>query len=500
MIDREIDKTIHEFEQRLSGSADLVKRKMTISDRKTAVYIAYIDMLVDRVVIERQVISQLLAISPRAISPAAVADELIGAGIASADVTFANSMDEAVDAVMGGDCLLLIAGHSRGIIISAKGWPNRGVPQVETEAVVFGSKEAFSEVFRINTMLIRRRIRDSRLTLFQTKVGKRGKSDVALMYIEGVAREKIVSGIKERIGRIDIDAILDAASLGELIEDDWISPFPQAQLTERPDKAASAILEGRIAVIVDNSPFVLLLPATLNVFFQASDDYYQGFHISSLVRVLRYAAAFLALALPGLYLACAVFHPGMLPMLLIFKMAGARQSVPFPAFFEILLMELSFELLREAGVRLPKPVGGSIGIIGGLILGQAAVEAGLVSPIVVIVVAATGIAGFTIPNYALQSAFRFSKYLITALSAVLGLLGFWLGIILLLIHLASLKSFGIPYLFPFVSPDVNEYNDLEDSVVRLPLFRMKKRPVFSEPGTEKRLIIKRTKNAFKERD
>ncbi len=362
---------------------------------------------------------------------------------------------------------------------STKGFPSRGVSEAKTEVVVQGPKDAFTEIGATNIVLIRRRIRDTKLKVKRTKVGKRSKTDVAILYMEDIVRKEILQEVEYRINQIDIDVILDSGYIDQLLENRWLSPFPQLQMTERPDKAASALLEGRVVIVIDNTPFVVIAPATLNVFFQASEDYYDRWEIMSFIRLIRYCAGFLAVALPGLYIALTVFHPSMLPTNLALKIAETRQNIPFPAVGEILIMELAFELLREAGIRLPSPVSSTIGIVGGIIIGQAAVEAGIVSPSVVIVSALTGICTFVIPNIALVSGLRLTKYIVLIFSAFLGLYGFWLALILMLIHMASLKSFHIPFLYPFCSASVNNYNDLEDSIFRLPLWFMKKRPIFS---------------------
>jgi spore germination protein len=295
-------------------------------------------------------------------------------------------------------------------------------------------------------------------------------------------RPAVLEQVEKRISEIDIDAILDSGSLEQLIEDNWLSPFPQAQLTERPDKTASAVLEGRIAIIVDNSPFALIVPVTLNCFFQSSEDYYNRWQIMSLTRFIRFAAALMTVALPGLYIAVATFHPSMIPMLMATKLAAASQNVPFPAIIEIILMDAAFELLREAGVRLPGAVGGTIGIVGGLIIGQAAVEAGVVSPIVVIIVALTGVAAFAIPHVSLVYGFRIIKYVILLLSAFLGFFGFWAGLLIALTHLASLRSFGIPYIMPFAAGELNQFAEMKDSIFRFPLFTLRTRPFFADKG------------------
>jgi spore germination protein len=346
---------------------------------------------------------------------------------------------------------------------------------------------------RINTVLIRRRIRDTRLKVKQMRVGRRSATDIALLYMSDVIRPNVLSETEERISEIDIDAVLDSGMLEQLIEGDWRSVFPQCETTERPDKAAAAILEGRLAVIVDNSPIALIVPATFNTLCQSPEDYYQRTWIMSFTRILRFAAVILSACLPGFYLAAAIYHPQMLPPMLMLKMAAARQNVPFPAVVEILMMEIAFELLREAGIRMPKAIGGTFGIVGGLIVGQAAVEAGIVSPIVVVVVALTAISSFAIPGQSLVTGLRLVKFLFIILSASLGLLGFWAAALLTLVHLASLNSFGIPYLFPFVSGEVNQGSDYKDSIFRVPLFKMRRRPIFARPGSEIRLATKDTK-------
>jgi spore germination protein len=284
-----------------------------------------------------------------------------------------------------------------------------------------------------------------------------------------------------------IDGILDSGILEQLTEDSWYSPFPQFQATERPDKVASSILEGRIAIIVDNSPFVMLLPTTVNSFFQAADDYNNRWEIATFTRCIRYIAAIIAMGLPGFYIAITNFQPEIIPTSLALSFAAARQGVPFSVVFEVILMEFAFELLREAGIRLPGPLGSTIGIVGGLIIGDAAVSANLVSPLIVIVVALTAIASFAIPNEAFASAFRLTRYLIIVLSAWLGLFGFICGFIIVLIHLSSLESFGIPYMMPFAASGTEEMDQTGDGMVRMPSFRLRKRPVFAKKSERTRL-------------
>lgn len=265
----------------------------------------------------------------------------------------------------------------------------------------------------------------------------------------------------------------------------------QFQTTQRPDRAAMAILEGRVVLIADNSPIALILPTDYNSFIQTSDDYYNRWEIASLGRILRFLASFFAMTLPGLYLAVCNFHTQILPTKLLLSFAAARQGVPFPGVVEVLLMELSFELLREAGVRLPGAMGNTIGIVGGLIIGQAAVEANLVSPIVVIVVAFTALCSFAVPNEEFATAFRILKFFFIAMCAWLGFFGFLMALLAVLIHLSHLQSFGIPYLMPFVGADVTDYQDERDSLLRLPLYQLRHRPVFARRHNRLRLRRKK---------
>lgn len=493
-IDRDIDKNIEAFEALFKDCQDVVKRKFPIGENKEIwAYISYIDVMVDRRVIEESVLEQLIVQVrgvPKKLS-SVTKDEfefIKDGGIASADIKEIETLDDVCLSVLSGDTILMIDGYEKAIVIATRGWPNRGIQEPDTEPVVRGAKDGFTEVIRFNTVLIRRRIRDTKLKIKQLQIGTRSRTDIALVYLEDVAREEVIKSIEESIQSFTIDGVLETGTIEQLIKEDWHSPFPQSQITQRPDKAASAILEGRVLIVVDNTPFVLILPTTLNCFYQAAEDYYSNWMLVSFVRSLRYIAAFFALSLPGLYIALTCFHPEMIPTGLVYSIAAARQGVPFPTIIEVLIMELEFELLREAGVRLPTPIGSTIGIVGGLIIGQAAVSANLVSPIIVVVVAITAISSFSMPSFSLTGAYRIIKYFIIAMCGFLGLYGYWLSVLVILIHLVALKSYNIPYLMPYVSSEINGYNDVKDSLFRLPLFVYKKRPIFAK-GNKVRLRV-----------
>lgn len=483
-ISTEMDVNAGLLSEAFSDCGDLVSGRFDCRP-DVRVFLAYIDNMVDRQTLERQVLAPIQSAFQKSSGVINGQDVMaaVMAAVQTVEAQQETELDKIYDAVLSGDTAMFIDGADTALIIASKGFKSRGVPETATEVTVMGSREAFSEVFRTNSALIRRRIRDTNLKVRQFKVGKRSRTDVALVYMADLVRPGILAETVRRVEGIDMDAVNDAGTLEQLIETHWRSPFPQTESTERPDKAAAAILEGRIAILVDNSPFALIVPATLNTLYQSSDDYFQRFGIMSLTRIVRYIAGFLAVALPGFYIATAVYHPAMLPSLLLLKMAAARENVPFPAVAEILIMEAAFELLREAGTRMPKAIGGTLGIVGGLIVGQAAVEAGIVSPIVVVVVALTAIASFSIPNSTIVSGYRIVKYLVIALSAVFGLLGFWSALFMILSHLAALESFGIPYLFPFVSGSVNHDTDIKDSIIRAPSFALRKKPIFARQKT-----------------
>jgi spore germination protein KA len=375
--------------------------------------------------------------------------------------------------VLSGDTLLLIDGFPKGIVISSRGWADRGVQEPSSQTVVRGPKDGFSETLRTNTALIRRRIKDPNLWLETKQIGKKTQTDIAIMYLKGVVNDKTVTEVQSRLNRINIDAILESGYIEELIQDATFTPFPTVFNTERPDTVAAAILEGRIAILVDGTPFVLIVPALMVHFFQSSEDYYQRADIATLIRLLRYFAFFLALLTPSAYIAVTTFHQEMLPTPLLISLSAQREGVPFPAIVEALIMELTFEILREAGVRMPRAVGSAISIVGALVIGQAAVEAGIVTATMVIVVSLTAISSFVAPAFNLAIAVRMLRFPMMLLAATFGLFGIILGLIVMVLHLSNLRSFGIPYLAPN-APFILQ--DQKDNLIRLPHWSLVSRP------------------------
>ncbi|MGN7166044.1 spore germination protein [Paenibacillus cellulositrophicus] len=375
--------------------------------------------------------------------------------------------------LMSGDTILFIDRIGIAVIASTKGGERRSVSEPESQTVIRGPREGFTESIRTNTALLRRKIKSPNLWLEEMQLGRVTQTDVGIMYIHGIVDEKNVDEVRKRLSVIDIDGVLESGYIEELIENTNKTIFPTIYHSERPDVIAASLLEGRIAILVDGTPFVLLLPTTFNMFFQASEDYYNRFDVGSLIRVLRFSSFLIGLLLPSFYVAIIGFHQEMIPTSWLLKLAVQREGVPFPAFVEAFIMETVFEILREAGVRMPRSVGNTISIVGGLVLGQAAVEAGIVSPVVVIVVSLTAIASFVSPAYNIGIAARMLRFIMLIAASLFGIYGIACTLLMMVLHLCSLKSLNVPYMTPY-SPII--LSELKDSMIRAPLDQMKKRP------------------------
>lgn len=480
---KEIDENLKYIRDTLKDCDDIIFREFLIGKRQNhKLAVIFTDGLANKDQVSNFVLESLMQ-QARIARPDVDDDsydlyELVTKGnLAMTEMNHIEDLVEAVSNILIGETVLLIDGYPKAVVVGTRGWPIRGLSEPETETVIRGPRDGFVETGKVNTTLIRRRIRDPKLKLKYVQVGKRSKTDIAIMYIEDICNDELLKEVNDRIKNIDVDAILDSSYVEQLIQDDWISPFPQVENTERPDAVAAALYEGRVAIVVDNTPFALLVPATLDIMLQSSEDYYDRWTISSFIRFIRYVALVLTLTLPALYIAITSYHPGMLPTGLALYVAATRLGVPFPAFIEAFMMEITLELLRESGTRIAGPIGTTIGIVGGLVIGQAAVEARIVSPLMVIIVALTTISSFVIPNYSFSSGVRLTRFFMMGAAAVLGLYGIMLALIILGTHLADLKSFGIPYLSPY-SSIVTQKRDMQDSIVKFPLKLMTKRPMF----------------------
>ena len=476
-ISADIEQSKQAIKDAFSYCDDLKIRQMSIGkNKKITCFICYIEVNVGNDMLN--VFGRMVNYLDR-LEEEEIVRTLQGNPFALSDAEPYSYMEDAIRGVLIGDAVLFVNGFEGALKIPDKGYPKMGITESDTEKVVRGYNESFTESEKANTALIRKRIRNTGLKVKEFQLGVRSFTNVAIVYIEELADPGLVKEVHRRLTEYEIDGVLDSGVLEQLAEESWYSPFPQFHSTRRPDRAAMSVLEGKVVVLVDNSPVALLLPADINSFLKTTDDYYNRFYMATFARLIRYAAAFFSLTLPGLYLAMTNFHTQILPTPLLLSFWEARIGVPFPAALEVILMELSFELLREAGVRLPGAMGNAIGIVGGLIIGQAAVDANLVSPIVVIVVAFTALCSFAIPNEEFAFSFRILKFLLIALSAWLGFFGFLIGVFAILVHVAGLKSFDTPYLTPYVGAQLNEYQDEKDSIVRFPLRMLWKRPIYA---------------------
>ncbi|MNO34859.1 Spore germination protein A1 [compost metagenome] len=351
--------------------------------------------------------------------------------------------------LLSGNTIIYIEGAAASLSVGTETLKQRAVEEASSQSVVRGPREGFTESLRENTALVRRRIQNPKLRVEQRKMGEQTQTAVAVMYLEGTADMEVLEELRRRLDAARLDSVLESNYIEEMIQDQRYSPFPTVYNSERPDVIASALLEGRIAIFVEGTPFVLVVPALLVQFFQSSEDYYQRSDFASLVRLLRYFCFALALLTPSFYIAITTFHQELIPTPLLISLISQREGIPFPAFIEAFMMEVTFEVLREAGIRLPKSIGQSVSIVGTLVIGQAAVDAGLVSAAMVIVVAITAIANFALPAFNVGISLRMLRFVFMGIAASFGLYGIMIAMIVLGLHLCSLQSMGVPYMTSF---------------------------------------------------
>ena len=358
------------------------------------------------------------------------------------------TMDDLIGDIVQGSCAVVFDAEHTAVTFETRTSNTRSISEPTVEKTVKGSKDAFVETLRINTSLVRRRVHDPALKLTQGSVGRKSATSVAVLYIDGVANPAIVEEVRKRIHDIDIDGLITAGNLEQYITDAPSSPFPQLMHTERPDKFAAELLTGRVGILVDGLPLGFIAPAPLAQFMRVNEDNSQHFLIASLLTLLRWGSLLVAILLPALLVAVSMYHQEMIPYRFMISMIDAKQKVPFSVAVEMLSMLIAFELLQEAGIRLPNPVGDTVSIIGALIVGQAAVEAQVVSPAAVIVVAASGICGFTQPSQDMTAALRVIRFLMVIMAIALGMLGIMLTLTLLVWHLCTIDTFSVSYCEP----------------------------------------------------
>lgn len=476
----EKNRRLLETEFELPVNQDIIIRDFRIPSLNRKALLIYIDGLSDRNTQNFAVLQPLMLLGPDEASngkdPIDIAYEKLLPGH---QLQKTGKFKDVIDAVLDGSSALLIDGSDQAIIIETKGWEHRGVDRPNNEPVVRGPQEAFVESFRANTASVRRYVKDPKLITEIFRVGKRSRTLVAVMYVKDIANPKLVEEVKYRITSIAeaVDFIPETGTLEEYLEDHPRSIIPQTLSTERPDRVGAFIREGHVGIVMANSPFSLIVPTNFAIFLHSAEDYYLRWPFSNFLRLIRAVSIFLSLMLPAIYIAIVNYHQEMIPTDLLLAMTAAREAVPFPAIAEILFMEFSFELIREAGVRIPSVIGPTIGIVGALILGQAAVSASVVSPILIIIIALTALASFVVPNYNASFAVRILRFIFIILAGVLGFFGIAFGVFLLILHLVTVNSFGVPFMTP-IAPYKPQN---KDRVIRPRAYDQPYRPIFLRP-------------------
>lgn len=479
-ISKKISNNLHEnlkiFTEIAGTSNDIIIRHMVIG-RKRPVMAAliYIDGLINYDIINSNIIKPLMQFDgefdcnfiPDRFNIKDLMHRIIYAG----EMHEFDNFKDVIDGCLSGDAVLLVEGLDQALDVSSKGWDKRSVTEPQTEAVIRGPREGFTENFRTNTALIRRKIKSPLLRMDHMEIGKQTKTRICVAYLKDIAKPELIKTIKDRLQNINTDSILETGYIEQYIEDSPFSIFSTIGYSEKPDVVAAKMLEGRAAIIVDGTPFVLTAPKLFIENFQSAEDYYSRTFHASLIRIIRYIAFFITMLGPSLYVAFSAYHQELIPTTLLFTMAQSREGVPFPAFFEAFIMILTFEILNEAGLRMPRPIGQAVSIVGALVIGEAAVSAGFVGAPIVIIIAITAVSGFVIP--VIDYSMSILRLIFVVLSAIMGGYGIIIGFLGLLIHLASLTSFGTPFM-GYIAP--SQPGLFKDVFIRTFLWKMKKRP------------------------
>ena len=402
------------------------------------------------------------------------------AGVWNLNVRVRRTVDEVAEALLSGSCAVFLPDSALTCAVPTE--EKRAVESPENETELKGAQDSFVESLRTSTSLVRRRLKSPRLKLSEQTVGRASRTAVDVLWVEGVTDPALVRQVEERIRAMDVDAVLGAADIEEYLVDSRKTVFPRVLFTERPDRFCRGLMDGQVGVLVDGIPMGCLLPCALSQFLRAPQDRSDHWLFADLLILLRYACLAVTVLLPGFYIAMTAFHLQMIPTQLALSIIASKQDVPFSIQFEVLLMLVAFEILQEAGLRLPRTIGQSVSIIGALVVGQAAVEAKLISPAVIIVVAAAGMAGFTMPNQDLSNGLRLWRFGAAFGASLAGLFGLVIALIALVYQLARQTCLGLPYLTPF-SPETGQGGE---SVLRGPMPTVKLRDLSLRPGEKRR--------------
>lgn len=469
-IDTQLEKNIAVIRNILGNSADLIIRKSSIGLIDHPFALIYINGLINEELINNNVL-RVLELNKKNIE-SNLFDNVYDEMIAIAEIDKSNEINQVIKNILAGNTAFLLEGEKEAILIGASSAEFRAIEEPKSESVIRGSRVGFIENFKINISLLRQEIKDPNLRIDQIEVGSHSNQKIAICYIEGIVQQEILNEVMHRIKTIDINFAPDSGFIEQWIEDSNLSPFPQILETERPDRVAFNILKGKIAIIIEGSPFVLLMPIAFGDSLKSIEDYNQRWLVSSLLRLLRLVSFYMTMFLPGLYVALVSYHPELIPSQLLFTITASREGIPFPSLIEALIIAFFYEVLQEAGTRMPYKISQTIGIVGGIVIGQIAVMAGIVTPIMVIVISLTAICAFTLPNYSFAIGLRILRFASIFAAAILGLYGMILVFIMIYIHMANLRSIGIPYT---QSITANKFWDLKNVVIRVPITTLEKR-------------------------
>lgn len=455
----------------LNGSPDLVFRKITKGEQYIGLF--YLENVVQNQQLQQSILLFIHSLPFEKINHEVIKDEM-PVGV----VKMSSQLEEIGEALIRGSVFITLNNEPIGLLCNVSDPLSRSLSPAEVESLVFGPRLAFTESLATNIGLIRKQITDHNLCTEQIMVGERTKTEVRILYIKDITDETNVQTLRQRIQDLVIDGVIDCNVLSQLLDDQSLSLFPQMLQTELPDRVSYMLQKGKVAILVDRSPYALIGPATFLNFFESTDDVYARWNLGMFLRWLRFISVILATILTPLYVASVTFHYQVIPVPLLESIGQSRSKVPFPPVMEALILEFILELLKEAGARLPTKVGQTMGIVGGIVIGQAAVDAGFTSNILIILVALSALGTFTSPNYTMGTAFRFVRYPLIILAGAWGGIGLMFGLTILILHLLKLTSMGRPYfvpVFPFRIPD------LKDSVFRFPFSKDSKRPLSNRP-------------------
>lgn len=474
------------FKKLLSDSPDVIFDNICVNNKYQNVTVVFIDGMVDSKMVDDDVLKPLM--QEDALGESRNEKELIDlimlGSVYHCQRKLRDKFDDCIKDLLSGSVVLVFNESKMAVTFEIKGFEKRTITEPTNESVLKGSKESFIEVLRVNTALVRRKLQTPDLKINQLIVGKRTNTTISVVYIGGIANPQIVDEVKKRLQEINIDGIVTAAQIESMIKDNKWSLFPEFIYTERVDKFCGNILEGRVGVIIDGLPMAYILPVDITSFFQAPEDYSLNYIASSFFRLLRFLSTFVSLIVPAAYVSITTFHQEMIPTELVLSIIKNKQGVPFPTFIEVVLMLIAFEVLLEAGLRLPKSTGQAVSIVGALVIGDAAISAKILSPGVVIIIAAAGITGFVIPSQDMSNTVRILRFILVITSIIGGLFGVSIGLILILYHLCTLEAFGVPYLSPFAANEGKQM--IEDTILRFPWFKLKNRPQNISPIDSKR--------------